>query len=78
MMLTYRILLLGGRIRMINLMIADDNIHYTEYLSSMLTKEKDIEVINISYDGFSVIDNYNNLKPDVLILDLDMPRLFWN
>lgn len=63
---------------MINLMIADDNIHYTEYLSSMLTKEKDIEVINISYDGFSAIDNYNNLKPDVLILDLDMPRLFWN
>lgn len=59
---------------MINLMIADDNIQYTEYLSCMLTKEKDIEVINISYEGISTIANYNNLRPDVLILDLDMPR----
>ncbi len=58
---------------MINLMIADDNIPYTEYLSRMLTKDKDVEIINISYDGLSAIDNYNNLKPDVLILDLDMP-----
>lgn len=58
---------------MINLMIADDNIQFTEYLSNMLTKEKDIKIINISYDGLSAIKNYNELKPDVLLLDLHMP-----
>ena len=47
---------------MVNIMIADDNVAYTQYLSSILTKEKDFKVINISYDGLSTIDNYTKLK----------------
>ena len=59
---------------MVNIMIADDNVAYTQYLSSILTKEKDFKVINISYDGLSTIDNYTKLKPDILLLDLAMPK----
>lgn len=58
---------------MVNIMIADDNVAFTQYLSSILTKEKDFKVINISYDGLNAIENYTKLKPDVLLLDLAMP-----
>lgn len=52
-----------------------DNAFTKSYnLSSILTKEKDFKVINISYDGLSTIDNYTKLKPDILLLDLARPK----
>lgn len=60
---------------MLELMIADDNVHFTEHLHYVLTKEKNFRVINISHDGLEAVKNYNALKPDVLLLDLDMPKL---
>lgn len=58
---------------MINLMIADDNVEFVQQLSYMLTKEKDFKIINISYNGLEAIKNFKDLKPDVLLLDLEMP-----
>ncbi len=60
---------------MIDLMIADDNIILSEQISCMLTKEKDFRVVNISHNGLQAIMAYNELKPDVLLLDLNMPGL---
>ena len=60
---------------MIELMIADDNVHYTEHLNYVLTKEKNFKVVNISHNGLETVMNYNALKPDILLLDLDMPGI---
>lgn len=58
---------------MINLMIADDNIEFSKSLSNFLTKEKDIKIVNISSNGLEALISYTSLKPDILLLDLDMP-----
>ena len=60
---------------MLELMIADDNVHFAEHLNYVLTKEKDFKVVNISHNGLDTVMSYNYLKPDVLLLDLDMPGL---
>lgn len=58
---------------MINLMIADDNMEFSKSLCNFLTKEKDIRIVNISCNGLEALISYTSLKPDILLLDLDMP-----
>lgn len=60
---------------MISLMIADDNVQWVEQISNFLTKEDDFKIINKSYNGLDTIMHYTELKPDVLLLDLDMPGM---
>lgn len=60
---------------MTSLMIADDNVQWVEHLSKFLTKEDDFKIINKSYNGLDTIMHYTEYKPDVLLLDLDMPGM---
>ena len=58
---------------MIDVIIADDDVHIVEQLSCMLTKEKDIRVVRTCSNGLDTIMSYNSLRPTTLILDLDLP-----
>lgn len=58
----------------ITILIADDNFEYSSNLSSSLNAEQDMEVLHICTDGMQVLDAVNNLKPDVLLLDVIMPH----
>ena len=60
---------------MAKIMIADDNKESAQQLCYLLTKEENFEVINISTDGMEALQSYKKLNPDVLLLDLDMPKL---
>jgi len=60
---------------MIKIMVADDNIGLNSMYCEFLTKDKDIEVISQATDGQEALEKYLNLKPDLLLLDLDMPKL---
>lgn len=60
---------------MIDILIADDDAVQTEQLSNVLSKEEDFRVLKISRDGIEAFNDYINLKPTVLILDLNMPKM---
>ena len=60
---------------MITILIADDNKESANQLSFWLTKEEDFKVIHISNDGLDTLQSYKALQPDILLLDLDMPKL---
>ena len=60
---------------MIQVMIAEDNIEISSMYCKFLTKDKNINIISKTEDGEKTIEMYMALKPDVLILDLDMPKL---
>lgn len=60
---------------MINLMIADDNVQWVEQFSKILKKNDDFNIVSTTYNGLDTILNYMKFKPDVLLLDLDMPRI---
>ncbi len=58
----------------ISVLIADDNLELATLVSSYITKDKAIKVVNIANDGDSAIDSYFSYAPDVMILDLKMPN----
>ena len=57
----------------ISVMIAEDEMLALEELVYMLEKEKDIELCPSAETGDELINLYFEHKPDVLILDIEMP-----
>ena len=56
-------------------MVAEDSIEENSTCCEFLAKDKDIEIISRTVDGKSTIKEYLTNKPDVLLLDLEMPVL---
>ena len=59
----------------IRLLIADDQPVILRGLSLMLGSEDDIEVVGLANDGVEAVAMARELRPDVIIMDLQMPRL---
>lgn len=60
---------------MIRVLIADDHTILRQGLIRMLGEEADIEVVGEAADGFEALQKTHQLTPDVLLVDLVMPRL---
>jgi DNA-binding NarL/FixJ family response regulator len=56
-------------------MIADDHSMIREGLKNLLELDGDIEVIAEAVDGRDCLDKLETIKPDVLLLDINMPNM---
>lgn len=59
----------------INVAIVDDNEKMVNLLDTILQTDKSIEVIGRGDDGAKALDIIKNQEPDVVLLDLIMPKL---
>ena len=59
----------------IRLVIADDHATIREALKLLLSSQPDIVVVGEATDGREAVDAAVTLKPDVLLMDVSMPRL---
>lgn len=59
----------------IRVLIADDHQVVREGLSAVLNAQKDIEVIAEAKDGLEAIEKSKALGPDVILMDISMPRM---
>ena len=59
----------------IKILIADDNIDFCNILNEYISTQSDSEVVGIANDGVETLDLIDSKKPDVLILDIIMPKL---
>ena len=65
----------GGLIKMaVKIMIADDHSMIREGLKSLLELEGDIQVVAEAEDGVDCLEKLKICTPDVLLLDINMPR----
>ncbi len=60
---------------MIRVMVAEDNSQLNALYNKAFSQETDIDIVSSSFDGESTIKNYQIFKPDVLLLDLDLPKI---
>lgn len=62
----------GARIRVV---IADDHALYRRSLRVVMTLDGDIEVVGEAGDGYEAVALAVSIRPDVVVIDNQMPRL---
>ena len=61
--------------RQIRVLIVDDSAVVRKILSQELSRYRDIDIVGTAMDPYVARDKIVSLKPDVLTLDLEMPRM---
>ncbi len=56
-------------------LIVDDSAVMRQVLAEIIRKDPDLEVVGSAADPFMAWEKITNLKPDVLTLDVEMPRM---
>jgi len=59
----------------VRVLIADDSSTIREALSTMLGNEPGIEVVGTAVDGVEALEKARLLRPDVITMDVSMPRM---
>ena len=59
----------------ISVLLADDSREFVEVVKDYLEKEEDIRIAGIAYDGNEAYEMILETKPDVVLLDMIMPRV---
>jgi len=59
----------------VRVMIVDDSALMRKLLSEALRRAPGIEVIDTAMDGQFALDHLTRIQPDVVLMDVDMPRL---
>ena len=60
---------------MIQIILADDHNLVRQGICALLEKADDIEIVAQAENGQEAVDLCRNLSPDVLVMDINMPRL---
>src|SRR2546423_2278230 len=56
-------------------LIADDHRLFAETLEALLATDARIDVVGHAHDGREAVDRAVELKPDVVLMDIDMPLM---
>ncbi|MDZ7750305.1 MAG: chemotaxis response regulator protein-glutamate methylesterase [Gammaproteobacteria bacterium] len=59
----------------IRVLVVDDSALVRKLITSMLNEDPDIEVVGAAQDPYVAREKIKELKPDVLTLDVEMPRM---
>lgn len=59
----------------IKVLVVDDSAFMRKIISQILSSDPEIEVVGTSKDGIDALDKVKELDPDVVTLDVEMPRM---
>ena len=59
----------------LRVLIADPNREFQQMMTTLLSKERDMEAADVASDGLEALAKVKTLRPDVVLLDLVQPRL---
>jgi DNA-binding NarL/FixJ family response regulator len=61
--------------KMYRILIAEDHTLFRQGLKALLALEEDFAVVGEAADGYEAIQRTKELKPDLILLDISMPRM---
>ena len=64
-----------SRAEFVNVLVADDSAFMRTALTRMIESDPGLRVVGTAQDGFEVLEKIRLLDPDVITLDIEMPRL---
>jgi len=59
---------------MIRVLVVEDSRFMRGVINTILSRDPDIEVVGSAADGLEAVDAVSALRPDVVTMDVDMPR----
>lgn len=59
----------------LRVLIADDSAEFRKSVRLMLAFERDLDVVAVARDGVEALEMARSLRPDVAIMDINMPRM---
>jgi len=60
---------------MIRALVVENSPSVREFLIAILTADPDIQVVGTACDGEEAMEAVKNLRPDVITMDIYMPRM---
>jgi len=60
---------------MVKVLIVDDSAFMRSAVSNMLSSDHEIQIVGVARDGLEAIDKITQLKPDIVTMDVEMPRM---
>lgn len=60
---------------MVKVLVVDDSAFMRNAISNMLASDPEIKVISTAKDGLEAIEKVESLKPDIMTLDVEMPKM---
>jgi DNA-binding NarL/FixJ family response regulator len=60
---------------MLRVLLVDDQALFRDIAKSMFRGEDEFEVVAEAEDGAGAIDAYSDLRPDLVLMDVQMPRV---
>jgi DNA-binding NarL/FixJ family response regulator len=62
-------------IRIVRVLLVDDSAAFRSWTKSMLTALEHLQIIGEAEDGFEAVFQADELKPDLILLDIGLPNL---
>ncbi len=59
----------------LRVLVVDDTVVYRKIVKDILDEIPDVEVVGTAHNGKAAMSRINNLKPDLLTLDIEMPEM---
>lgn len=66
---------MGKSARQIKVLIADDQADFRMVFSALLRRLPNVVIVGEATDGIDVLEKTEKLDPDVILMDITMPRL---
>ena len=60
---------------LIRILLADDFEPILTFVSSMLERQPGLQVIGVAHDGLEAVQKAEDLRPDLIVLDISLPKL---
>jgi DNA-binding NarL/FixJ family response regulator len=65
----------GAKVSSVRVLVVEDFAPYRRFISSTLAGMRDLEVIGEVSDGLEAVQKAEELKPDLILLDIGLPSL---